>query len=63
MAQRSQCNKHFYKFTTCLNKHRKWYDARFKALAEVAPEVAPRFQQPVKYDQDPSLYDEFAPKN
>ena len=61
MLQFSQCNRHFYNFNVCLNKHRKWYDARFKSLAEAVPEAAPRFVQAIQYDQDPSIYDEFKP--
>jgi hypothetical protein len=38
MLQNSACNKHFFNFTTCVNRHRKWYDARFEALARAVPE-------------------------
>jgi hypothetical protein len=62
MLQRSQCNRHFYHFTTCLNRHKKWYDARFQAFADELPDIAPKYQKDVDYTQDPSLYEEFAPK-
>lgn len=38
MMQYSACNSHYFKLIHCVNKHRRWYEARFESLASVLPE-------------------------
>ncbi|KAF0971974.1 hypothetical protein FDP41_009670 [Naegleria fowleri] len=56
MLQWSQCNGHFYKWTTCLAKHRKWYEARFNSLTKVVPSPVERGIQDTHPRRDPSTY-------
>ncbi|KAL9643717.1 hypothetical protein ABK040_016163 [Willaertia magna] len=56
MLQWSGCNRHFYKWTTCLAKHRKWYEARYEALAKVQAPVTDRAIQDTDLRKDPSTY-------
>ncbi|KAL0476855.1 hypothetical protein AKO1_005630 [Acrasis kona] len=38
MLQRAQCYRHLFRLTNCMNKHEKWYEARFEALKAVMRE-------------------------